>query len=298
LLERHAESGYHGRAAGAAAAQRIAPHSHRGRRMKRVAWLTDLHLNFAPPAAVDRFLAGLADGGYDALLVSGDISESMDLPTHLRQLASGLTCPVYFVLGNHDYYFSSITAVRTQVRELCSATPRLRWLNDCGVTSLTERVALVGHDGWADARLGDYERSYVMMNDYRLIGELAGLSKQARWPVLQQMGDEAARYLGETLRTACETHAEIVLVTHVPPFREACWYQGQISNDEWLPHFSSHAVGQALRAVMRDYPHRKLTVLCGHTHGRGEVQIRDNLLVLTGGAEYGSPELQRVLEFA
>ena len=39
-----------------------------------------------------------------------------------------------------------------------------------------------------------------------------------------------------------------------------------------------------------------MTVLCGHTHGRGEARILENLLVLTGGATYGKPEVQRILE--
>ena len=42
---------------------------------------------------------------------------------------------------------------------------------------------------------------------------------------------------------------------------------------------------------------RELLVLCGHTHGSGETQILDNLHVLTGGAKYGEPAIQRVFEF-
>jgi hypothetical protein len=38
-----------------------------------------------------------------------------------------------------------------------------------------------------------------------------------------------------------------------------------------------------------------LLVLCGHTHGSGEVQILDNLFVMTGGARYGEPAIQHVL---
>jgi hypothetical protein len=41
---------------------------------------------------------------------------------------------------------------------------------------------------------------------------------------------------------------------------------------------------------------RKMTVLCGHTHGSGEAQVLPNLRVLTGGAVYGKPGVQRVLE--
>jgi hypothetical protein len=56
-------------------------------------------------------------------------------------------------------------------------------------------------------------------------------------------------------------------------------------------------VGDVLIEIMHIYPHRQLTVLCGHTHGRGQARILDNLLVLTGGAEYGKPEVQQVFDF-
>jgi hypothetical protein len=36
-------------------------------------------------------------------------------------------------------------------------------------------------------------------------------------------------------------------------------------------------------------------VLCGHTHG-GDVQIVENLRVVTGPAEYGKPQSQRIFE--
>ena len=37
-------------------------------------------------------------------------------------------------------------------------------------------------------------------------------------------------------------------------------------------------------------------VTVAHTHGGGELQVLDNLHVLTGEAEYGRPEIRRVLE--
>ncbi len=40
-----------------------------------------------------------------------------------------------------------------------------------------------------------------------------------------------------------------------------------------------------------------MTVLCGYTHGGGEARILPNLRVLTGGAEYGRPVIQKVLEW-
>ena len=82
----------------------------------------------------------------------------------------------------------------------------------------------------------------------------------------------------------------------MPPFRESCWHEGRISSPDFLPHFTCQAVGEALLEVMDGRPDRHLTVLCGHTHSPGFAQIRDNLIVRTGGAEYGAPVIQEVFE--
>jgi 3',5'-cyclic-AMP phosphodiesterase len=86
------------------------------------------------------------------------------------------------------------------------------------------------------------------------------------------------------------------VATHVPPFREACWHEGKLSNADWLPHFSCKAVGEALRRAAKAHPDRKIRVLCGHTHGAGTAEILPNLKVFTGGAEYGEPAVQGVFE--
>jgi Icc protein len=267
--------------------------------MKRIVWLTDLHLNFLTTEELRAFLDQLADTRADGVLVSGDIAESRDVVPFLKQLADAAGAAVYFVLGNHDYYFGSIRDVRGQITELCRQDPQLVWLNTAGVVELTPRVGLIGHDGWADARLGDYERSQVMMNDYVLIEEFAGVTKERRWPLLKAQADEGAAQIRQSLPQSLQNYERVVLVTHVPPFRDACWHQGRISDDEWLPHFTSQAMGDALLGIMRHYPKRELTVLCGHTHGRGEARLGEhqNIHVLTGGAEYGAPEVQRVFEF-
>jgi hypothetical protein len=155
----------------------------------------------------------------------------------------------------------------------------------------------VGHDGWSDGRLGNYPRSLVKMNDYKLIMELTGLNKLDRWEVLKRLGDEAAEHLRRVLPPALETYREVALLTHVPPFREACWHEGRISDDDWAPHFTCQASGQAVLEIMRQHPDRRLTVLCGHTHGGGETAPLQNLHVITGGAEYGNPAIAKVFEF-
>jgi len=87
----------------------------------------------------------------------------------------------------------------------------------------------------------------------------------------------------------------LILLTHVPPFKEACWFERQISDDDFLPHFTCSAVGDVLVEIMRAHPDCRLTVLCGHTHGEGEATILPNLLVKTGGAEYGKPRFNELI---
>jgi predicted phosphohydrolase len=234
----------------------------------------------------------------EAVLLGGDIGEAKDVVRFLAAMDDCWQLPLYFVLGNHDFYFGSIAGVRDEIRELARQRPRLTYLSEARPISLTPRLALVGHDGWADARLGDYERSLVMMNDYRLIAELARFDKQQRWPQLMALGDEAAAHIRRVLPAALERHEQALLLTHVPPLREACWHEGRISDDQWAPHFTCKAMGDAILEVMRDFPSRQLTVLCGHTHGAGETQPLENVHILTGAATYGYPEITNILEFA
>jgi Icc protein len=264
--------------------------------MTRVAWLTDLHLNFVAPREVDRFLMRVEAERPDWVLIGGDIGEAHDVARYLRRIKSRVSCQIAFVLGNHDFYRGSIARVRAEMAELCRETPRLVYLSDADVVELDANLGLVGHDGWADARVGDYERSDVMLNDYLLIEELAFASKRDRRVLLEQLGDEAAAHIRRVLPMALERYEQVMLLTHVPPLREACWHQGAISDDEWSPHFTCLAVGNAILEIMRQWPSRQLTVLCGHTHSPGECRPLDNVVILTGEARYGAPAIQRIWE--
>lgn len=265
--------------------------------MKRVVWLTDIHLNFLLEHKVREFLGQVARAEPDALLVGGDIAEAHNIDVYLNLLLETTTVPIYFVLGNHDYYYGSIGETRQRVAQMCAERPRLHFLTGGGVETLTPRVGLVGHDGWADGRAGNYERSLVRMNDFKLIAELVPYGKLERWDVLKSLGNQAAAHFRRVLPIAFEQFDRVVLLTHVPPLREACWHEGGLSNDQWAPHFTCVAVGEALLELMAERPDKKLIVLCGHTHGHGEADPLPNLHIMTGGAKYGTPEIQKVLEF-
>ncbi len=267
----------------------------------KLAWATDIHLNHATNTVQHKFYQAVKDQA-DALVLTGDIAESPAIGRFLTAMAMLAERPIYFVLGNHDYYRGSIADTRFYVAQLVGQTKNLVYLNLAGVVELTPNTALVGHDGWADGRLGDFEGSGVILNDFLLIDELRcwrdshTLDKPALRRVLELLGDEAAGYLRSVLAPAAEKYPQVIVATHVPPFREAAWHQGRPSSDDFLPFFSCKAVGDVLLELAQSHPGCRILVLCGHTHGGGEVQALENLRVVTGPAEYGEPEVQRIIE--
>ncbi|WP_169976766.1 metallophosphoesterase family protein [Tautonia rosea] len=260
----------------------------------KLAWATDIHLNFVSEEETARFCETVARTGADRLLITGDIAESLDLGPFLGFMADRLGRPIDFVLGNHDFYGGRISEVRAAMAETTRTIPTLNWLPESGVINLGSGVALIGHDGWGDGRLGNFAGSTIRLNDYRLIGELAGLDQARLGQTLGLLGDEAAAHIRRTLPKALKQYEMILVATHVPPFREACVFKGRIANDEWIPHFSCAAVGKVLAEIMADHPDQRVLVLCGHVHSSGMATIRPNLVVLTGSAEYRRPDVFRV----
>ncbi|HEV7559498.1 MAG TPA: phosphoesterase, partial [Kofleriaceae bacterium] len=184
---------------------------------------------------------------------------------------------------------------------LAPRTGRPCWLPASTPVWLTERTVMVGVDGWGDARCGNLE-SKVQLSDWQLIEDFKAsrYDRPARIQLLQDLGDIEAAALRETLAEIPESD-EMLVLTHVPPFPEACWYNGEQSEPAWLPWFTCVATGEVLAEHAAQNPNTRITVLCGHTHGAGSYEAMPNLVVRTGGwppnvEGYGNPIVQTTLE--
>ena len=96
----------------------------------RLVWTTDLHLNHVPSDAWERWVASVQRQQADGLLISGDISEADDVAAHLQRIVESVALPVYFVLGNHDFYGASIGSTRQNVIRAVRECDRLHYLTD------------------------------------------------------------------------------------------------------------------------------------------------------------------------
>ena len=261
----------------------------------RVVWATDIHLNFLQPQERADFFEKIRSHHADAVLISGDIAEAPCLRNLLHEMQQAIDVPLYFVLGNHDFYHGSIATVRRDIQTWCLSQSGLTYLSSSGLIALTPHTGLIGHDGWGDGRLGNYQQSPVRLSDQEVIRDFQGLDRNAVLGKLQALGDASATYLREVLTKALASYRRVVCLTHVPPFKEACWYEGKMGNDDWLPYFTCKAIGEVLFDMAQARPDCQLTVLCGHTHHAGTVHMLPNLFLKTGAAEYGQPHVEEVL---
>ena len=101
----------------------------------RLAWVTDIHLNFLTTTGRRRFLESIHDQA-DALIITGDIAESTSLGEIFRQMTTVLDMPIYFVLGNHDFYEGSVAGTRSAVAEMISGSENLVYLSQAGMVEL------------------------------------------------------------------------------------------------------------------------------------------------------------------
>lgn len=265
----------------------------------RLTWITDPHLNFLHAPQIRSFCNSVNRENPDAVVITGDISEAPALEGHLRKMEKFISAPIYFVCGNHDYYHGSIKTTRMMLRKQFGKkalkTNNCHWLNDSGVVKLSDTTALVGHDGWYDGGYGNYFASMLDMTDYHIIHELRGSFYQRpdQYVTIQALAKEAANHIQTHVEKALRSYDTVYFVTHVPPFRENSRApDGSLSDSDWLPHFSSKIIGDALLDVMTgEAPEKKLIVLCGHTHTNYVFEPTTNIKCITGGATYRSPEV-------
>lgn len=268
----------------------------------RLDWVTDIHLNCVDEATLVAFGDTLASRDTDALMITGDIAEAASLEPALRFIAASYRKPVYFVLGNHDFYGSRFEHVHTHMKALCDEVSNLNWMPYSGIVGLTPEVAIIGHGGWYDARIGHWQNPHHAMSDWSRIGNLEDVLQEGGFQqlvsVCRGLGDFAANRVRDRLAEALQSFHTVIILTHVPPFSRACQHRGSpIPDPRILPWYTCKTMGDSLMYAAELHPDNFIAVFCGHAHGASLYAARENLVVRCGSAEYGNPQFQQPISF-
>ncbi len=267
---------------------------------KIVAWITDPHLNFLSYEDRKAFYKTL--DGYHYIILSGDIADGKSVVNILEEMIESISGRILFVLGNHDYYHSSVIEMRLKIWALCEAYghDQLCWLTHSTISHVIRHTQLVvGVDGWADASAGNINTTSMRLSDSRYIKDLVFAERLGGWTGLSHMMKDLAYKDNEMLKAQfhnAETQhpnlTDILVVTHVPPFVDSSLYQNKVSDGESAPFFVNVSLGKLLIEEATQHPHKRYTVLCGHTHHKALYSPLSNLTIKTGHAEYGKPQIE------
>lgn len=217
-------------------------------------WITDTHFNRYSNRDIDAFAHSIR-GTCDGVVISGDVSEGESFFKDLLNFQRGCGVPIYFVLGNHDFWGHNILERRQEVLEFTKKRRYFNYLTLSGV-ELVNGVSVVGHDGiYAPI---DECVDYSTCNDFLHIKDLTG---KARIKNLIALNDLYRNEYLEKLKKAGELSDNIAFFTHMPPYLWAC---SGLNN-----HFVYNPVlGDCIKGYLSLNPSKNVQVYAGHTHKR------------------------------
>lgn len=279
--------------------------------------MTDIHLDHLERSGGlshvrDNFVRKIGKD-VDGIIITGDISLATSIVNHLEIIDSIVDKPVYFVLGNHDFYKGSFQDTRQEVINCAAASKNLHYMTSKSFISLTPDTALVGHDGWYDGYHGDAISSPYIMSDWLQIMEYVNAGALHKFPtqiptqfhvrpnlgiilgLSRQQAMNAAEHVLVNATLAAKTHKSVFIMTHVPPFLDMYTRRptdGEVSAAPW---YTSKFMGDTITAIANLHPTVRFDVFCGHTHAKKDVQVLNNVFGHVGPSAYGSPQCAGII---
>lgn len=262
----------------------------------RYIWLTDTHFNFLSEPDLISFYLKLEVEKADGIFLTGDISTGPHLVKHLLWLEKVVRTKIYFVLGNHDYYRSSFKDIEMKMNNVMQVSENIHYLSALEPISLTNDTALIGHDGWYDARWRNPITPFVFIWDWYFIKDFRALfGSEERMYSTREKASIAAQFIENSLRKAFKNHSTVYMLTHFPPWPQVSdKYYGLIEKF-WTPYNSSKVMSDCVEKVMLEYPGKNLIILAGHSHIERRQQITKNIELRVGAANFGQTRIEQII---
>lgn len=231
---------------------------------------------------------------YDFFVNCGDIATSKEIKYILQLIGQRIRIPYYFVLGNHDYYFSEVSAVKNLVSYLSTQ----KNIGRCIYGSISPGEILSSNNEYVKFVFSDscasglpYNRSLVV--DETCIKDFKDKNPQEQLQVRNKHSVDGIKQLKRQLANLRDIK-EIYIFTHVPPFTECNLHHDKPSEEQYHPFFTDVLLGIYLETLERDNPDLKIKVLCGHTHNKAHY-IKGNIEVFVSHGEYGKAFINEII---
>lgn len=272
----------------------------------RFLWLTDLHIDHASDAQFGQLCQEIRNAAPTHVFITGDTTTSYLLRKTLNRLVNNLQTKIFFVLGNHCCWGTGIEVAQKIATDVANKVPStvgsgLYYLSTSAPIFLDNVTAIVGHDGWYDARHGDPQPRRFLMHDWKAIKEYDSQTsfyyptfEQDVIRISQGLADKAVGHVAKQLSQVYKHGMKkVILLTHIPPWTQSAHHRGRPNDAIAAPWYTCKIMGDFLEYQAKSHPEVDFTVLCGHTHGPADYHPLDNLHCHAGGAEYGKPRVQR-----
>lgn len=264
---------------------------------KKFIWMTDVHLDCFSEKNRRKWCEEkkkeIPKEDVAGILITGDIASSSSVFDCVELIRSVFELPVYYVFGNHDVWGTSMSWLHAEAQRRSSKEKSICWMGSVDFIDAGGKIAIIGHDSWYDTRNGIFNVDFAMEDWFR-ISEFRSSTRSIK-EVCQEFSSIAVDHITKNCKIAIENgKTEIVILMHVPPFKESCFYKGKSTEDYALPVFSSKIMGEALNLLSLEYPDVNFLVLCGHTHSPSDIRFSNNLRVIVGESRYYHPSLQMI----
>jgi len=242
---------------------------------RQYVWLTDLHVDKLSADDYAELISSIIALKADGVWLTGDIGDPPANWVFLETLLHHVKFPIYFVLGNHDYYQQRIADVRKKANQLMDTFKQAHYLTNEPAHRINEDTLLVGVDGWANT--ADIPLAQPTWDSERVMD-----LQSPHLATLQQVMNKKAAVDASLLLSKCQQSIRaatkrVYILTHVPPEQARCGQYPVKPLQARRAVYYSCALGGVLDELRLQYPLIHFYVFSGHVHQNQLYRLGHNL---------------------
>lgn len=241
----------------------------------KILWLTDTHVDKLAPESYQELLEFIIASKADGMWLTGDIGDPPHNIEFLKTLFEKFKKPVYFVLGNHDFYAYKIADMRYEVVQLVKTYPLANYLSETPGFDIDGHI-IFGMDCFANTgqdiiQQMTWDSDHILdldaPNESHLKAQLNALAEK-----------DAKRLLKKCQKQIHNRRQKVSILTHVPP-SDALKGQFVVKPlQQKRSVFYSPILSEVLHQLASDFPSIQFNVYSGHIHQTQRYQIAENMM--------------------